>query len=263
MAYCRHGWRSSDFRLRRADGGVVAEPPYDDDAPDLDYVTEYGAAIAPEDKVSSKDDHLTMIAAILQQDRFNVQVNGLRQQGDSADTYFADKKHRLGKADAILKIDKETTAAIIDRNPSLLATIYSRKSTGRLEISAGISDGSPADEPDATETPRPLHEIPEEYRGRWAYSAQHCKVGEPTAILRIDAEGLHQAEGEMIALAVLAMSGERRAIAINAHNSGGGGEWDSTEEFVLSSDGNILEWRMRPPYPAAPSRLYRCRRSGS
>ena len=88
-------------------GRVVAEPPYDYDDPDREHVTEYGAAIAPEDKVSSKGDRLTEVGAILQQDRFNVHARGLRQEGDSADTFFADKAHRLKMADAVLKISKE------------------------------------------------------------------------------------------------------------------------------------------------------------
>ncbi|PWB89349.1 hypothetical protein [Methylocystis sp. MitZ-2018] len=233
--------------------------PSGGDEATLDYLTEDSARIAPEDKVSSKGEDLSDAVANFQQDRFNVHARGLRQKGDSVDAYFAEKTRRLEIAGAMLTIDKETSAAIVDGNPSLLLDVYRHKSNGRLEFSVGVSDGAPPEGIDAAETPRPLHEIPSEYRGKWAYSAHNCTGGEPTAILAIDSKGLHQSEGEMIALGVLPMGSSRRTIIINARNSGGGGKWDSTEEFTLSSDSAVLEWRTVRPYPSAVSRLVRCR----
>lgn len=233
--------------------------PSDSDGGTLDYVTEYNAEVAPEDKVSSKGEALLDTLAILQQDRFNVHVRGLRQKGDSIDAYFVEKMHRLEIAGATLTINKETSAAIVDSNPSLLVDVYRHKSDGRLEISVGISDAAPAEGIEAAEAPRPLREIPLQYRGKWAYSAHNCTAGEPTAILVIDSKGLHQAEGEMIALGVLPKGSSRRTIFINARNSGGGGEWRSTEEFTLSPDGAVLETRTVRPDPLPVSRLFRCR----
>ena len=225
----------------------------------LDYVTEYSAEVAPEDKVSSKGEALLDTLAILQQDRFNVHVRGVRQKGDSMDAYFVEKTHRLEIAGRTLTINKETSAAIVDGNPSLLVDVYRHKSNGQLEISVGISDRVPPEGIEAAETSRPLHEIPLQYRGKWAYSAQNCTAGEPIAILVIDSEGLHQAEGEMIALGVLPKGSSRRTIFINARNSGGGREWHSTKEFTLSPDGAVLETRTVRPDPSPVSRLFRCR----
>ncbi|NJD34774.1 MAG: hypothetical protein FIA96_08080, partial [Betaproteobacteria bacterium] len=160
----------------------------------LDYVTKFSAEVAPEDMVSSKGEALLDTLAILQQDRFNVHVRSVRQKGDGIDAYFVEKTHRLEIAGATLTINKETSAAIVDGNPSLLVDVYRHMCYGRLEISVGLSVGAPAEGIEAAETPRPLHEIPLQYRGKWAYSAHNCTAGEPTAILVIDSEGLHQAE---------------------------------------------------------------------
>lgn len=199
----------------------------------LDYLTEYSAQIAPADKVSSKGEALSDAVAILLQDRFN--------------------------AGATLTMNKETSTAIVDGNPSRMVDVYRDKSNGRSRIPVGILDGAPREGIEAAETPRPLHEIPLQYRGKWAYSAHDCTAGESTAILAIDSGGLHQAEGEMIALGVLPKGSSRRTIFINARNSGGGGEGDSTEEFTLSSDGAVLEWRTMRPDASPVSRLFRCR----
>ncbi|BBU63820.1 hypothetical protein MSC49_37550 (plasmid) [Methylosinus sp. C49] len=172
---------------------------------------------------------------------------------------FAEGTHRIEIASATLTIKEETSAAIVDGNPSLLSDVYRHKSTGRLEVSVGISDGPPPEGIEAAETPRPLHEIPLQYRGNWAYSVHNCATGEPTAILAIDSRGVHQAEGKMIALGVLPEGRPRRTILINARNSGGGGEWDSTEELTLSDDGAGLEWRTIRPDPSPITRLFRCR----
>lgn len=225
----------------------------------LDDLTEYYAEIAPEDQVSNKGEALSDTVAILQQDRFNVHVRGLRRKGDSVDAYLVGTTRCVEIAGAMLPIDKETSAAIVDGNPSLLLDVYRHKSNGRSEFSVGVSDEAPPEGIDAAETPRPLHEIPLQYRGKWAYSAHNCTGEEPTAVLAIDFKGLHQAKGEMIALGVLPMGSSRRTIVINARNSGGGGKWDSTEEFTLSSDSAVLEWRTVRPYPSAVSRLVRCR----
>ncbi|WP_166671898.1 hypothetical protein [Methylosinus sp. sav-2] len=224
-----------------------------------DYLTEYCTEIAPEDQVSNKGEALSDAVAILQQDRFNVHVRGLRRKGDSVDAYFAGTTHCVEIAGAMLTIDKETSAAIVDGNPSLLLDVYRHKSNGRLEFSVGVSGEAPPEGIDAAETLRPLHEIPLQYHGKWAYSAHNCTGGETTAVLAIDSKGLHQSEGEMIALGVLPMGSSRRTIIINTRNSGGGGKWDSTEELTLSSDSAVLEWRTVRPYPSAVSRLVRCR----
>ncbi len=104
-----------------------------------DYLTEYCTEIAPEDQVSNKGEALSDAVAILQQDRFNVHVKGLRRKGDSVDAYFAGTTHCVEIAGAMLTIDKETSAAIVDGNPSLLLDVYRHKSNGRLEFSVGVS----------------------------------------------------------------------------------------------------------------------------
>lgn len=127
-----------------------------DEDEQLDYVVEYGATIADTDRVSSSGAALTDPAAILQQDRFNVDVRGVLQPGDSADEYFADKAHRAEIADADIRFqDDKAQADMANGTPSLFVAVMRRPSDGRLVVFLATSDGEPADDPDAVEDSTP------------------------------------------------------------------------------------------------------------
>lgn len=128
-----------------------------DDDEQLDYVVEYGATIADTDRVSSSGAALTDPAAILRQDRFNVDVGGVLQPGDSADEYFADKAHRAEIADADIRFqDDKARADMAGGTPSLFVTVMRRPTDGRLVIFLATSDGEPADDPDAADDSTPV-----------------------------------------------------------------------------------------------------------
>ena len=110
----------------------------------LDPVSEYGAALAAIDKANSSGVKLNSIAAILQQDRYNVNVRHILQSGDSADRFFVHKVNREAIARAELRIDATTAAAIRAGTPALLVDVYRRKSDGRLTLFVNLSDGDPA-----------------------------------------------------------------------------------------------------------------------
>jgi len=135
-------------------------PPAAAQAPDadegLDYVVEYGATIADTDRVSSSGAALTDPAAILQQDRFNVDVRGVLQSGDSTDDYFADKAQRAEIAKAEIRFqDDRAQADIVDGTPSLFVTVMRRQDDGQLVIFLATSDGEPADDSDTVDQSTP------------------------------------------------------------------------------------------------------------
>lgn len=101
--------------------------------------------------------------------------------------------------------------------------------------------------------------FPDVYHGRWAHAAKDCKAGRALMILSIDAKGLHQMEGGLSVLRASRKAGEPNAIVVEARSSGGGDEWESTEEFTLSADGNVIDWRQVQPKRGRVTRLYRCR----
>lgn len=111
---------------------------------DLEPVSEFGATLAAIDKANGSGVKLNSLAAILQQDRYNVNVRHILQRGDSADSFFAHKANRQAIAWAELRIDAATAAAIRAGAPALLVAVYRRKSDGRLALSVNLSDGDPA-----------------------------------------------------------------------------------------------------------------------
>lgn len=100
--------------------------------------------------------------------------------------------------------------------------------------------------------------IPAAFHGHWALAAADCKAGEPTAILSIDAAGLHQAEGEMQATEVTVDAATPDHIVVQARNAGGGDEWTSVEGFTLDGDGQSLTWQTLGAEAPPATRLFRC-----
>jgi len=108
-----------------------------------------------------------------------------------------------------------------------------------------------------------IREIPPAFRGLWAHVAADCRAGlsaiRAAPVLTIDAEGLKQMEGGFVVTRVLRTPGDLERISLDAHDSGGGEEWDTVEEFTLSKDRRILDWRRIAPNPGPATRLHRCR----
>ncbi|MBR0781079.1 hypothetical protein [Bradyrhizobium iriomotense] len=142
-----------------------------------------------------------------------------------------------------------------------IADVDRVSSTGQQLSDIATSDGAPADKV-ASSSPRqrrPFHEFPQGFQGRWAYTAADCRAGTSPAPLTIDARGLNQAEGSLVVISILQARDNPGQISVNAHNSGGGEEWDSQEEFTLSKDGQVIEWQRLEPDPGPVTRLYRCK----
>ncbi|MBJ7441126.1 MAG: hypothetical protein JHD35_19170 [Sphingopyxis sp.] len=232
---------------------------------DLEYVTEYTVMIGAEDRVSSAGTTLSEPAAILKQNRYNFHVRGINQTGDSPDNYFGDKTHRaeIGKA-AVEFGDDGAHANLVNGTFQLFVTAMRPKGGGRLTLFVATSDGEPADDsaddPDAgaTSMPASADQIPVAFHDRWAASPSACTLDGSLEVLSIDGAGVHQAEGEML-VTHLERANNGARITIDARNSGGGEEWESTEEFFLSPDGKTLDWRqLRPGNGQFVSRLTRC-----
>lgn len=147
------------FRTLIASAALLAAQTQAQDAdPDenLDYVVEYGATIGEPDRVDSNGAALTDPAAILRQDRINVDVRGILQPGDSPDEYFADEAQRGEIASADIRFQDDRAAAeIADGAPSLFVTVMRQPDDGRLVIFLATSDGEPADDPDAVDDSTP------------------------------------------------------------------------------------------------------------
>lgn len=132
---------------------VAAEAQAPESSDGLDYVTEYGATIAETDRVSSGGTRLTKAADILQQDRYNVDVRGILQPGDSVDDHFGDTTHRAEIAKADIRFsDEKAKTDMAGGTPSLFVTVMRQTGDGRLVVFLATSDGEPADDPDADAT---------------------------------------------------------------------------------------------------------------
>lgn len=227
----------------------------------FEYLTEYGATIGPEDRVSGTGAKLSQPAAMLQQDRFNVNVRRMVHEDDRPDPHFADQAHRAEIASAaIIFADVGAKAHLLNGSRPLFVLAQRRKVDGKLILTVATSDGEPADDPDAdtTDMSMPAAEIPAPFHGRWARSQNACKTGAALEILTIDARGVHQAEGEMLITSFAQDSNERSRITFDARNAGGGEEWRSTEEFHLSRDGKTIAWRQLKPARTSATELFRC-----
>ncbi|ALJ15027.1 hypothetical protein [Sphingopyxis macrogoltabida] len=137
---------------------MAAQAQAQDADPDegLGYVAEYGATIGEPDRIDSDGAALTDPAAILAQDRFNVDVRGILQPGDSPDEYFADEAQREEIAGADIRFQDDRAAAeLADGTPSLFVTVMRRPDDGRLVIFLATSDGEPADDPDSVDDSTP------------------------------------------------------------------------------------------------------------
>jgi len=176
---------------------ITAQASDPDDS--IDYLSEYGATIGPEDRVSSTGAKLSQPAAMLQQDRFNVNVRRMVHANDSPDAYFAEKAHRAEIASAVIIFsDEEAKANLLNGSEPLLILAYRRKTDRKLVLVVSTSDGEPADDPDAdtTDMSMPAAEIPDPFHGRWARSQNSCRTGAALEILTIDARGVHQPKGK-------------------------------------------------------------------
>lgn len=244
---------------------IGAQAQVADTSGDLEYVAEYGAMIAPGDRVSSTGAKLSAPAAILQQDRFNVHVGGALQPGDSTDSYFGDKAHRAEIAKATIEFsDDQARANVVSGNQPLFVTVMRKKGDDRLMFFVATSDGEPADDSDAgpgpTDRAAPSAPLPAPFHGSWAASTEACATHATLENLTIDARGVHQAEGEMLATRLTLDSANPRKIKVEMQNSGGGEDWASTEEFILSPDGQSIAWRQLKPEAGHVIQLLRCDR---
>ena len=111
---------------------------------DLEPIGGYGATLAAIDKVNSSGVRLNSLAAMLQQDRYNVNVRHILQSGDSTDGFFMVKANRVTIAQAEIRIDPLTKIAIRNGTPALLVDVFRQRSDGRLILSVNLSDGDPA-----------------------------------------------------------------------------------------------------------------------
>lgn len=238
---------------------ITAQASDPDDS--IDYLSEYGATIGPEDRVSSTGAKLSQPAAMLQQDRFNVNVRRMVHANDSPDTYFAEKAHRAEIASAVIIFsDEGAKGHLLDGSAPLLILAYRRKTDRKLVLAVSTSDGEPADDPEAdvSEMMMLTPQIPNEFRGRWATSREACRTGGKLDILSIDARGIHQAEGEIEVSRLVPGSENPSKIIFEARVTGGGETQNTTEELNLSHDGSILTWRQLRPARSAASELFRC-----
>ena len=111
---------------------------------------------------------------------------------------------------------------------------------------------------------RPVHAFPQAFQGRWAHVAADCRANGfsailSSAILSIDADGLHQGTGEFTVTGIIRAPDDLRRISVIAHLSGDGRERDSREQFTLSNDGQVLEWLRLEPASGPAIRLHRCK----
>jgi hypothetical protein len=127
---------------------LSAQAQAPDSDTELDYVVEYGAAIADADRVSSAGTQLSDPRAILRQDRYNVDVVGVSQPGDSSDPYFTSKGHRAEIAKAsVLFLDDFARDNLMTGAAALFVTVK-RDKGGNLVFFLATSDGEPADPPE-------------------------------------------------------------------------------------------------------------------
>lgn len=111
---------------------------------------------------------------------------------------------------------------------------------------------------------RPFHAFPQAFQGRWAHVAADCRASGfsailSSAILSIDADGLHHGEGEFTVTGIIEARDDLRRFSVIAHMAGDGREWDSLEQFTLSNDGRVIEWLRLKPASGPAIRLYRCK----
>lgn len=232
-----------------------------DSSGNLEYLSEYGATIGPEDRASSTGNTLSQPGAILQQDRFNVNVRGIIQPGDSTDDYFADKASRSEIARAVIEFsDSDARSHLLNGTHPLLVVAHRRRNDDKLVLTVSTSDGAPADDPeaDAGDISLTNGELPTPFQGRWATSAKACTSGNRMEMLTIDARRIYQAEGEMRVVGVSQDSNDRSRITFEAQNMGGGDEWYSNEEFSLSRDGMVIAWRQLSPAASGATEFFYC-----
>jgi len=105
-----------------------------------DIFDSYIAVIGTEDLYSSKGARLQTAGAVLQQDRANVHKFGIRQAGDTGDTYFTTAAERAKMSEAVNQsnLPKSLTDAIVNGTVGpLRIDIYGYDESGvdYLEIS--------------------------------------------------------------------------------------------------------------------------------
>lgn len=91
-------------------------------------IETYSARLSADDHTNSDGKKLTAVANIIRQDRANFHKFNLRDNDDTADSFFEDAKHRE-RIPAMLKkgsIDKATAKSILNGTPSVNITIYAK-----------------------------------------------------------------------------------------------------------------------------------------
>lgn len=127
---------------------VSAKAQAPDPDADLEYVVEYGVSAADTDRLSSAGAKLTDPRAILRQDRYNVDVLGTSQPGDSSDAYFATKDHRAEIAKASIRFMDDFARDNLMTGAAALFVTVMRAKDGNLVFFLATSDGEPADPPE-------------------------------------------------------------------------------------------------------------------
>lgn len=86
----------------------------------------YTASFGSRDHVNSNGQRLTSIAQILQQDRANVNSRGIRDAGDSSDSYFTSVQARAQFASWVDAgwIDDAARDAIVNGNGQVTVYVY-------------------------------------------------------------------------------------------------------------------------------------------
>ncbi|HHD74212.1 MAG TPA: hypothetical protein ENL00_00085 [Nitratifractor sp.] len=92
-----------------------------------EYIETYYAKLAKIDHLNSKDEKLYSVATILYQDRYNVNIRGIRQKGDESDLYF-EKKNNRDKLSKMLRngvISESARRLIISSYPYVKVDVFS------------------------------------------------------------------------------------------------------------------------------------------
>jgi len=106
-----------------------------------ELVDQYVALLSERDHFNSKGKRLTSAAAIIRQDRANYHKFGVRDRGDSGDSFFADAENRA-LLEEMLERGTSTKSAInsvVNGTPVILVQIY-RSDSGRPFINVSVME---------------------------------------------------------------------------------------------------------------------------
>ena len=89
----------------------------------------------------------------------------------------------------------------------------------------------------------PHARIPDKFTGVWAEQRDHCMPESNQPTFTLSAAGFRNLPGEKAYPKVKEMDRAGRHIRVSFYNSNGPLFWRSVEHFMLSPDGNALEYR--------------------